>query len=178
MWRTVRAGSGYPDASEILSRLTAEDPLMRMPPEESKLSVSEEEVALIRKWIKQGAEWKEHWSFLPLQSAKPQAAIDGYVKADLGARGLKAAPKATREQLIRRVTYDLTGLPPTLAEVDAFVSDQSPDAYEKLVDRLLASPRYGERMAVDWLDVARYADTYGYQADKYRAMWSWRDWVV
>jgi hypothetical protein len=169
---------GDPDASEILSRLTAEDPLMRMPPEESKLSVSEEEVALIRKWIKQGAEWKEHWSFLPLQSAKPQAAIDGYVKADLGARGLKAAPKATREQLIRRVTYDLTGLPPTLAEVDAFVSDQSPDAYEKLVDRLLASPRYGERMAVDWLDVARYADTYGYQADKYRAMWSWRDWVV
>jgi hypothetical protein len=169
---------GDAEASEILARLTAEDPSMRMPPEESKLSVSEEETALIRKWIEQGAEWKEHWSFLPLEDAKPQAAIDEYVKTDLDARGLKPAPPATREQLIRRVTYDLTGLPPTLSEVDAFVADQSPDAYEKLVDRLLASPRFGERMAVDWLDVARYADTYGYQADKYRAMWSWRDWVV
>jgi hypothetical protein len=171
---------GDAEASEILARITAEDPSMRMPPEESKLSVSEEEIALIRKWIEQGAEWKEHWSFLPLHVAKPQAnnTIDLLVQADLKARGLKPVPAATREQLIRRVTYDLTGLPPTLEEVDAFVADQSPDAYEKLVDRLLASPRYGERMAVDWLDVARYADTYGYQADKYRAMWSWRDWVV
>jgi hypothetical protein len=171
---------GDPEASEILARLTAEDPSMRMPPEESKLSVSAEEIALIRKWIEQGAEWKEHWSFLPLKIAKPQAAnsIDDFVEISLNSRGLEPAPPATREQLIRRVTYDLTGLPPTLLEVDAFVSDQSADAYEKLVDRLLASPRFGERMAVDWLDVARYADTYGYQADKYRAMWSWRDWVV
>jgi hypothetical protein len=171
---------GDPEASEILARLTAEDSSMRMPPEESKLSVSAEEIALIRRWIEQGAEWKEHWSFLPLESAKPQAAIsiDDFVKKSLSSKGLKLAPPATREQLIRRVTYDLTGLPPTLSEVDAFVADQSPDAYEKVVDRLLASPRFGERMAVDWLDVARYADTYGYQADKYRAMWSWRDWVV
>ncbi len=177
---------GDPEASEILNRLTADDASMRMPPVDSKLSVTEEEIALIRRWIEQGAEWKTHWSFLPLmegvavKDAKSQAAgeIDRYVVAKLKAAGLKQAPRATKEQLIRRVTFDLTGLPPTFEEVDAFVAEDSPDAYEKLVDRLLTSPRYGERMAVDWLDVARYADTYGYQADKYRAMWSWRDWVV
>jgi hypothetical protein len=174
-------------ASELLVRLTAEDPSMRMPPQDSKLSVTDEEIALIRKWIEQGAEWKEHWSFLPINTGKPQTAvdthwsknlIDRYVLATLEANKLSPAPAASREQLIRRVTLDLTGLPPSLAEIDHFVADESTDAYENLVDRLLASPRFGERMAVDWLDVARYADTYGYQADKYRAMWSWRDWVV
>ena len=178
---------GDADASEILARLTSDDPSMRMPPEESKLSVTAEEIALIRKWIEQGAEWKDHWSFLPLAESKPpsvkdsswpQSDVDRYVLKFLDRKGLKPAAQATREQLIRRVTFDLTGLPPTLAEIDEFVADDSPHAYEKLVDRLLASPRFGERMAVDWLDVARYADTYGYQADKYRAMWSWRDWVV
>ena len=93
-------------------------------------------------------------------------------------RGSRPSPEASKERLIRRVTFDLTGLPPTLAEIDAFLADSRPDAYERLVDRLLASPRFGERMAVDWLDVARYADTYGYQADVYRATWPWRDWVV
>ncbi len=174
-------------ASEILARLTSDDPNMQMPPEDSKLSVTAEEIAIIRRWIEQGAEWKSHWSFLPLVDAKPPAAkgatwprgdLDRFVVAHLESKGLRPSPQATREQLIRRVTLDLTGLPPTLAEVDAFVADESPTAYEKLVDRLLASPRFGERMAVDWLDVARYADTYGYQVDKYRAVWSWRDWVV
>ncbi len=172
---------GDPEASEIMNRLTTDDESMRMPPVDSKLSVSEEEIALIRKWIEQGAEWKPHWSFLPLVvgDAKPKGGgIDRFVAAKLKALGLKLAGPASKEQLIRRVTFDLTGLPPTLEEVDAFLADESPEAYEKLVDRLLASPRYGERMAVDWLDVARYADTHGYQSDKYRAVWSWRDWVV
>jgi hypothetical protein len=178
---------GNVEASEILARLTTDDPSLRMPPEDSKLKVTEEEVALIRRWIEQGAPWKEHWSFLPLTTAKQPAVqdpswarndIDRYVLSSLEEKGLTPLPRATREQLIRRVTFDLTGLPPTLAEVDAFIVDDSVDAYEKLVNRLLNSPRFGERMAVDWLDVARYADTYGYQADKYRAMWSWRDWVV
>jgi hypothetical protein len=178
---------GDVESSEVLARLTSDDPSMRMPPEDSKLAVTAKEVALIRRWIEQGAEWREHWSFLPVSTAKapavksvdwPHNDIDRYVLASLEAEGHIPSPTATREQLVRRVTFDLTGLPPTLAEIDEFLADASPNAYEKLVDRLLASPRFGERIAVDWLDVARYADTYGYQADKYRAMWSWRDWVV
>ena len=110
--------------------------------------------------------------------AWPRNAIDRFVLARLEAEGLTPSPVAKKERLIRRVTFDLTGLPPALAEIDAFLADCRPDAYERLVDRLLASPRFGERMAVDWLDVARYADTHGYQADVYRATWPWRDWVV
>ncbi len=108
----------------------------------------------------------------------PRNPLDRFVLARLDAEPLTPAPEATKERLIRRLTFDLTGLPPTLAEIDAFLDDPAPDAYERLVDRLLASPRFGERMAVDWLDLARYADTYGYQADVYRAMWPWRDWVI
>ena len=111
-------------------------------------------------------------------NAWPRNPIDRFVLARIEAEGRAPAPEADRERLIRRVTFDLTGLPPTLAEIDAFLADRDPDAYERLVDRLLASPRFGERMAVDWLDLARYADTYGYQADRYRATWPWRDWVV
>jgi hypothetical protein len=103
--------------------------------------------------------------------------IDELVAGRLQAEGLTPAPEATKETLIRRLTLDLTGLPPTLAEIDAFLGDTSPDAYDRLTDRLLASPRYGERMASDWLDLARYADTHGYQMDRYRAMWPWRDWA-
>src|SRR5207247_6142334 len=103
---------------------------------------------------------------------------DRFVLARLEAEHRKPAPEASRERLIRRVTFDLTGLPPTLAQIDAFLADRDPGAYERLVDRLLASPRFGERMAVDWLDLARYADTYGYQSDLDRALWPWRDWVI
>ena len=176
---------GDPAASEMLRRITSDDPDVRMPPPEAKLSVSSDEVETLRRWIEQGAEWKPHWSFLPLEHATPTAEsdwvrnpIDQFVLTRLKAEGLEPAPEADRATLIRRLSYDLTGLPPTPAEIDAFLADKSSDAYERLIDRLLASPRYGERMAVDWLDLARYADTYGYQEDRYRGMWPWRDWVV
>ncbi len=170
-----------PAESEILSRLTSDDEDFRMPPADSKLTVSDDEIALLRRWIEEGADWKEHWSFLPLNRTKnkdDKNSIDHFVRKRQKVEGLELAPEATREQLIRRVTFDLTGLPPTLAEIDAFLNDSSANAYEHVVDRLLESPRYGERLAVEWLDVARYADTYGYQADRYRAVWQWRDWVV
>ncbi len=130
---------------------------------------------------------KNHWVFIPpgavqlpdvKHPAWPRNAIDRFVLARLEAEGLTPSPEAKKERLIRRVTFDLTGLLPALAKINAFLADCRPDAYERLVDRLLASPRFGERMAADWLDVARYADTHGYQADVYRATWPWRDWVV
>ena len=178
---------GNLDASELFWRITAEDQSERMPPKSLGRSLSLEEINLLKRWIEQGAEWKAHWSFLPPVAAVPpdvknpswpRNALDRFVLARLNAEQLTPAPEASKERLIRRLTFDLTGLPPTLAEIDAFLNDPAPDAYEHLVDRLLASPRFGERMAVDWLDLARYADTYGYQADVYRAMWPWRDWVV
>ena len=142
---------------------------------------------MLVKWIEQGAEWKPHWSFIPPRKVPPPAVkdaawargpIDRFILASLEARGLRPAPETTRETLIRRLTFDLTGLPPTLDEIDAFVADRAPDAYEKVVDRLLASPAYGERMAADWLDIARYADSHGYQDDGMRQMWPWRDWII
>ncbi|QEG34412.1 DUF1553 domain-containing protein [Bythopirellula goksoeyrii] len=178
---------GDPESSELISRITSSDPDMRMPPVDSNLSMTEEEMGLLRQWIEQGAEWKAHWSFLPLNAAEvqpveqtdwPRNEIDSFVLAKLQTEGLSPALEANRSTLIRRLTYDLTGLPPTLEQIDAFEADKSPEAYEKLVDRLLASSRYGERMAVDWLDLARYADTYGYQEDRYRETWPWRDWVI
>lgn len=178
---------GEAELSEIIRRITSDDPYMRMPPPEAKISVSEEEIATLRKWIDEGAQYKRHWSFLPIdQPQLPQVKwadwvrndIDRFVLANLEQQDLLPSPVASRETLIRRLTFDLTGLPPTVAEVDAFLADDSDAAYERLVDRLLASPHYGERMAVDWLDLARYADTYGYQEDRYRETWPWRDWVI
>ena len=150
--------------------------------------LSDHEIDLIRRWIEQGAQWQTHWSFIP-PKRPPLAAgarrrigrampIDSFVLARLEREGLNPSPEADRRTLIRRVTLDLTGLPPTPAEVDAFLHDASPDAYEKVVDRLLASPRYGERMAFRWMEAARYADTNGYQTDGEREMWRWRDWVI
>jgi hypothetical protein len=173
--------------SELVRRITTKDPDDKMPPPESKLSLSADEIALLRRWIEQGAEWKKHWSFIPVtdvevpavRNAKwPRNHIDRFVLARLEREGLKPSPEASREHLIRRLSFDLTGLPPTLAEIDAFLADTSTQAYERVVDRLLASSAYGERMAVDWLDVARYADTYGYQADRFNHLWPWRDWVI
>ena len=179
--------SGDPHNSEIFKRIISDDPEYMMPPPESNLTISEREVALITRWIEQGAEWKKHWSFIPLEEQKlPEVKntewvhneIDRFVLTRLEQEKLRPAPRADKEQLIRRVTLDLTGLPPTLEEIDAFLSDDSDNAYEKVVDRLIASKAYGERMAIDWMDVGRYADSHGYQADGLRTMWPWRDWVI
>src|SRR5439155_3367718 len=178
---------GDPAKSELVRRITAEKPAMRMPPIWSGYKLTDHEIGLISRWIEQGAKWEKHWAFIPpkrrpLPDVKdgnwPRNAIDNFVLARLEREGVDHSPEADRERLIRRVTLDLTGLPPTPAEVDAFLNAKSPDAYEKNVDRLLASPRYGERMAARWLDAARYADTNGYQTDGERSMWRWRDWVI
>ena len=175
-------------ASEILKRVAPEIPARRMPPPYSdRKPLSEKEVATLRAWIEQGAKWEGHWSFsAPVRPAEPAVhnkgwvrnPIDSFILARLEKEGLQPSPEVDRARLLRRVSFDLTGLPPTLAELDAFLADTSPDSYEKAVDRLLASPRYGERMAVDWLDAARYADTHGYQVDPAKEMWPWRDWVI
>src|SRR5262249_4868413 len=140
------------------------------------------QIETLRRWIQQGAKYALHWAFVaPKRPAVPKVKqawwpinpLDNFILARLEKEGLKPSPPADRRTLIRRVTLDLTGLPPTIAEVDAFLADKSPDAYEKVVDRLLASPRYGERMALQWLDLARYADTHGYHIDSQRDMWRW-----
>ncbi|MEO6726489.1 MAG: DUF1553 domain-containing protein [Blastocatellia bacterium] len=183
----------HPEQSELVRRITARDELERMPPVNSGRKLTPREIELLTEWIKQGARWQQHWSFVapirpPLpkikNSAWPKNAIDYFVLARLeqanavGSESLQPAPEADRATLIRRVTFDLTGLPPSPKEVDDFVAGKSPNAYEKVVDRLLASQRYGERMAFRWLDAARYADTNGYQIDGERSMWRWRDWVI
>ncbi|MCB1243552.1 MAG: DUF1549 domain-containing protein, partial [Verrucomicrobiae bacterium] len=181
---------GKADASEVIARILSTDPDEIMPPPESKLGhLSAQEIALLRRWIDEGAKFEAHWAFIPLPpvvplpstphvTPPPDQAIDRFVVADLAPLGWKPQPEADRTTLIRRLTYDLTGLPPTPAEVDAFLADTAPLAYERLVDRLLASERYGERMAAEWLDVARYADSYGFQVDRERDVWPWRDWVI
>ncbi|NND09320.1 MAG: DUF1549 domain-containing protein [Saprospiraceae bacterium] len=176
-----------PFKSELFKRITSEDPAYQMPPPESNLALSELEIAILSRWIEQGAEYKEHWSFIPPKKVHPPSEeddpwivndIDRFVLAKLEAKDLSPSPRAQKTRLLRRVHFDLTGLPPTLAEVDAFLDDTSSTAYEDVVDKLLASPHYGERMAMDWLDVARYADSHGYHADGIRTMWPWRDWVI
>ncbi len=173
--------------SELAHRIASGDADYMMPPPESNLKLSEDEVALLRKWIDQGAEWKPHWAFVaPESPSLPEVEdeswvrnpIDRFVLSRLERDTVSPAPEAGKERLLRRVTFDLTGLPPTIEEIDAFLADTSPDAFEKVVDRLLATTAYAERMAVDWMDVARYADSHGYHADGYRMMWPWRDWVI
>lgn len=175
------------ESSELYQRITSKDPAERMPPPESGRSLTPAQMEVFRRWIEQGATWQKHWSFLaPVSpkipvvrdSARVRNPIDAFVQHRLEREKVAPAPEADRTSLIRRVTLDLTGLPPTPDEVDAFLTDRSPDAYERVVDRLLASPRFGERMAVRWLDAARYADTSGYQTDGERHMWRWRDWVI
>lgn len=177
---------GDPEASVLLERVSHADPNVRMPPAYAGTgkTVSDSEIALLRRWIEQGAEYQGHWSFLPVERPTPPGSpsdgspIDRFVRERLAKEGLAPAERADRAALLRRVTLDLTGLPPTPKEVDAFLADRSPQAYEKAVDRLLDSPRYGERMAIRWLDWSRYADTNGYQTDAERVMWRWRDWVI
>ncbi len=175
--------------TKLLGRITSHDPDLVMPPPDAKKPLKPAQIQLLTRWVEAGAAWGSHWAFEPLvaavvpESAPDQAAllrnpIDHFVQARLAARGVLPSPEASRETLIRRATLDLTGLPPTPEEVDAFVSDTSDDAWEKVVDRLLSSPAYGERMAWSWLDAARYADSNGYQGDNERTMWPWRDWVI
>ena len=179
------------DASELVARIISTDPDSVMPPPEAKIGrLTDEEVDLLKRWIAQGAPYEPHWAFVPVAKPEipelagpanePQAfhPIDRIVRSRLEKRGITPRPEADKTTLIRRVTFDITGLPPTPAEVAAFVADVSPDAYDKLLDRLLASPRYGERMAADWMDLARYSDSYGFQVDRERPMWPWRDWVI
>ncbi|MBS0207852.1 MAG: DUF1553 domain-containing protein [Planctomycetes bacterium] len=178
---------GQKAASEVFRRLTATDDDERMPPAKSGLRLTPREIELLGRWIDEGAEYQAHWSFIapkrPSVPAPKQAEglvnpIDAFIRERLAAEKLAPAPEADRTTLIRRVTFDLTGLPPTPAEVDNFLADAESGAYERLVDRLLASPHYGERMATQWLDAARFADTNGYQSDEQRFMWRWRDWVI
>ncbi len=178
---------GNPADSELLRRILSEDADEVMPPPASKLSLSQRERQLIAAWITQGAEWKQHWAFAPRsQPALPEVrsmdlvagAIDRFLLSRREKEELSFAPLAAKEKLIRRGTFDMTGMPPTLGEIDAFLADDSPQAFENVVDRLLESDHYGQRMASDWLDIARYSDTYGYQVDRDRYVWPWRDWVI
>jgi len=173
--------------SEAIRRMLSHDEDKVMPPLESKLSVSNREIALISKWLKQGAKWKEHWSFMPLAEAKiPEInnewprhnPIDHFIQAELVSKGMQVSKEADKQRLIKRVTMDLTGLAPSLDEIDKFVEDNTESAYEKLVDRLLSTDAYAERMAMDWMDVARYADSHGISFDGYRTSWPYRDWLI
>ena len=179
--------AGDPASSELLERIATDDPDAVMPPPESGKTLSKDQVELVRKWIAQGAPWDGHWAYIPPKHVAPpevkdatwpRNAIDRFVLNRIEKEGLTPSPEADRATLIRRLSLDLTGLPPTPAEVDAFLADTGPAAYEKVVDRLLASPHYGERMAQDWLDLARYADTNGYHIDNNRDIWLYRDWVI
>ena len=178
---------GKIDDSVLVERITADDPSQRMPPAKSRKRLTEAQIELLQRWIAQGAPYTAHWSFIaPVRpelpkvknAAWPRDPVDRFILARLEGVGLQPSPEANKTTLIRRVTLDLTGLPPTPAEVDAFLADTSPNAYEKVVDRLLRSPRYGEHMARFWLDAARYGDTHGLHLDNYREMWPYRDWVI
>jgi len=195
---------GKPEQSELFTRIISDDADEMMPPPKShKPKLTAAQIDVLKRWIEAGAPWGKHWAFEkpvrpevpfgappsggslgvpasagPPKGGTPNQAIDAFVRARLAKEGLSPAPEAERHTLLRRVSFDLVGLPPTTEEVNAFVNDAAPDAYAKVVDRLLASPHFGERMAMWWLDAARYSDTDGFQADANRENWPWRDWVV
>jgi hypothetical protein len=176
-----------PEASEAIRRILTTDEDDVMPPRDSGRKLSQSEKDLLVRWVKQGAPYEKHWAFQTPQKSSlpdlknkrwPKNEVDHFVAAKLEAAKVKPSPETSRETLLRRVMLDLTGLPPTIEELDAFLKDKSHDGYEKVVDRLLASPRYGERMSLEWLDAARYSDSNGYQHDGTRTMWPWRDWLI
>ncbi|MBI4606546.1 MAG: PSD1 domain-containing protein [Planctomycetes bacterium] len=178
---------GKPAESELLRRVLSPDPDERMPPASTGKSVTEAEVALLRRWIEEGARWQDHWCYMPLERPAPRvppagsaarSEVDAFILERLAAEGLRPSSEADRVTLIRRLSFDLLGLPPQPEEVDDFLSDESPDACERLADRLLASPAFGERMAAWWLDLARYADTVGYHGDQDQGVWPYRDYVI
>lgn len=173
--------------SRLYQRIAAKEPAMRMPPLDSGHKLTEAQIESIRRWIDEGAQWEVHWAYVAPRRPEPPKVktprwvrnpIDQFILGRLEKEKLAPSPEADKVTLLRRLHFDLTGLPPSLTEIDSFVADKSPDAYEKVVDRLLASPHYGERMAMQWLDLARYADTHGYHIDSHRDMWAWRDWVI
>ncbi|SHN28820.1 Planctomycete cytochrome C, partial [Cyclobacterium lianum] len=178
---------GKPAESEVVKRLETTDEPEMMPPPESNLKLTAEEVAIIKKWIKQGAEYQPHWAFVPpVKSDLPKVSdadwvqhdIDHFILARLDQLGLKPNPVADKMHLLKRLSIDLTGLPPGLELMQAYREDESPEATEKIIDRLLESPAFGERMAVLWMDISRYSDSYGYQDDNIRTQWPYRDWVI
>jgi len=190
MSRTGVIVPGDAAGSRLIRRVRSTDPATVMPPPESGHRLSGAEIDLLTRWVAEGAVWQEHWAFVAPRAIEPprptdprgsawiRQPIDAFVWQGLSAQGLSPSPEASRETLLRRVTLDLTGLPPTPAEIQSFLADRSPEAYEKAVDRQLASPRYGEKMALHWLDLARYADTHGFHIDSHRVMWPWRDWLI
>jgi hypothetical protein len=178
---------GKPELSGVVARIFSTDDEELMPPPHANKKLSDHEKEILKRWIGQGAEYQGHWAYItPKRPTPPEVdasigvnnPIDSFVQHRLRQENLQPSPEADRMTLIRRLALDLTGVSPTPEEVDAFVLDRSPQAYEKLVDRLLASPRYGERMAIKWLDCARYADSNGFQTDSSRQMWRWREWVI
>ncbi|RPE05917.1 DUF1553 domain-containing protein [Chitinophaga lutea] len=178
---------GKPHLSEVYKRIISEDTSLRMPPVNSNLQLTEREIKLIEKWIKQGAEYKPHWAFVPPRAGQlpdvgdedwPRNEIDRFILEGMENAGLEPNEEADKEHLLKRASLDITGLPPSVELTDRFLADDRPDAYERMVDTLLAMPQYGEKMAIHWMDVARYADSHGYQDDNYRSMWPWRDWVI
>ncbi len=179
---------GKPDESELVKRISSADPAYQMPSAESHLPLlTPDEIALVRKWIEQGAQYEKHWAFIPpVQAELPEVSdeewcrneIDYFMLGKLDEKALEPNGLADKERLLKRLSLDLNGLPPTLEMMDGFLADDTEDAYEKMVDELLAKPAYGEKMAVHWLDVGRYADSYGYQDDNIRTQWPWRDWVI
>jgi len=174
---------GKPEESTLIDRITSTEPDEKMPPANSEKKLTPNQIEILRRWVASGAEYKGHWAYeKPLKTEPPAAAssqaIDRFIVAKLAEKGLHPSPKADRITLIRRLSFDLIGLPPTVAEVDAFVNDPSPNAYEQVVDRLLASPHHGERMAMTWLDWVRYADTDGYHSDNKREIFLYRDYVI
>ena len=179
---------GNPGLSELYLRVSSTDTAIRMPPPASNLpALTEAETEIIRKWIRQGAVYEKHWAFtppskFPLPEVKnktwPRNEIDFFILRRMEDKGLSPNEEADKERLLKRWALDITGLPPTPGQTDSFLNDPSPDAAEKMVDRLLGQPAYGERMAIPWMDIARYADSHGYQDDNYRSQWPWRDWVI
>jgi len=179
---------GSPEMSELFRRVSTDDTSEMMPPANSSLKrLTPHEVDLVKKWIKQGAKFEKHWSFVPPKSwplpevkdkAWPKNQIDYFILHKQEQYGLAPNPEADKERLLKRVSFDLTGLPPSLEMMDKFLADINPNAYEKVVDELMKSTAYGEKMTLHWLDVARYADSHGYQDDNYRSQWPWRDWVI
>ncbi|GAB4056398.1 hypothetical protein GCM10028810_72390 [Spirosoma litoris] len=178
---------GKPELSEVFLRISSPDTAMMMPPPSSNLKLSAREIKLIEKWIQQGAQYEKHWSFVapkkPViptvkQTDWPKNEIDYFILQKQEEKGLKPNDEADKERLLKRLSLDLIGLPPSLSLMDSFLADKSANAYEKVVDQLLKNPAYGEKMALHWLDLARYADSHGYQDDGYRTQWPWRDWVI
>ena len=178
---------GAPMKSQVFLRISSPDSTFRMPPVESNLSLTQREIRLIEKWIEQGAEYEPHWAFVPPESPSipevrhkewTRSEIDFFILHEQEQHGLKPNPESDPERLLKRVSLDITGLPPSLEIMDRYLADPGSGAYEKIVDQLLETPAYGEKMAVHWMDVARFADSHGFQDDSYRSQWPWRDWVI